>query len=602
VVVLKAPSGADLSEYFLRLGYDDDEYDDNGYYSHDDGTENQCSNVGNAWLELRITHQSQDTPPAPQQARAPMDLWWGAVDDNLLPLNPYWGMQINADGSPNGRVPDSAKLCNNFHDEGDNLQLGNPSCTTQRPTVDEPNGWNDPAFWAVCQSSGGVAGAVHGHINWGLATYTGQLFFEDHSVPFPMDTGDDDYDMTLQRPDQASATVGNSPFSMQDEHRSLGLEFDSDETIDHFDTPWWSSFHSAVDSDSSWAAARGMIDNANAIVTGVVGIDNKHGAHAELHPVLGLMARVPNRSTPGSDFWVFFARTQGDEGGCSQDLHEFVSTTSMEFLLPIRAAQNPAIAEANVKTNLDGGSWTATSFPDGLLVKINFPPAVNLEPAIVTPMVWGELTISHGSSLERPLESRTNSKVSTGRVNTMTAAKGTAANRGAIISVHPIPVQMAGADHDNYLGPIKAKLTPAEWQKFQDAYLHPAAPLPTVTHAFYVGRASFERSPASFARFSAGTSLGSILRASIPLKRTSTPAVSRHRILSKNEPRMLSPSPRVANRAELLQHQLIANALRIAVGPVRAQQILQPPTGLRPRPGNDSWTMPEFRPLEQRIK
>jgi hypothetical protein len=139
--------------------------------------------------------------------KARMDLWWNAVDDNVLPLNPDWGMQVNSDGTTNGRVPDAGQLCNNFHDEGDNLQLGNPSCTTQRPTVDEPSVWSDPAFWTVCQASGGVAGAVHGHINWGLATYTGKLFFTDHSNPVPSGLGDDDYDMTLQRTDQASATA-----------------------------------------------------------------------------------------------------------------------------------------------------------------------------------------------------------------------------------------------------------------------------------------------------------------------------------------------------------------------------------------------------------
>ena len=38
----------------LRLGYEDDGYGDNGYYAHDDGTEDQCRNVGNAWVTIRI--------------------------------------------------------------------------------------------------------------------------------------------------------------------------------------------------------------------------------------------------------------------------------------------------------------------------------------------------------------------------------------------------------------------------------------------------------------------------------------------------------------------------------------------------------------------
>jgi hypothetical protein len=39
----------------LRLGYTDDVFDDNGYWSHDDGTQNQCQGIGNAWFEVYIT-------------------------------------------------------------------------------------------------------------------------------------------------------------------------------------------------------------------------------------------------------------------------------------------------------------------------------------------------------------------------------------------------------------------------------------------------------------------------------------------------------------------------------------------------------------------
>jgi hypothetical protein len=38
----------------LLLGYQDDGYSDNGYYSHDDGTNDQCKNVGNAFVSLTI--------------------------------------------------------------------------------------------------------------------------------------------------------------------------------------------------------------------------------------------------------------------------------------------------------------------------------------------------------------------------------------------------------------------------------------------------------------------------------------------------------------------------------------------------------------------
>lgn len=604
VVVLPAPPGADPNLFVLELGYDDDNYDDNGYYDHDDGTENQCQNLDDAFIQLTITHPSGNGPaPVPQLPKAPMDLWWSAVDDNVLPLNPDWGMQVNSDGTTNGRVPDAGQLCNNFHDEGDNLQLGNPSCTTQSPTVDEPSVWSDPAFWTVCQASGGVAGAVHGHINWGLATYTGKLFFTDHSNPVPSGLGDDDYDMTLQRADQASATVGNDAFSGQDPRRSLGLEFDSDETIDYFDTPWWSSFHQTVDGDSSWAAAKGMIDGADAIVTGLIGMDNKHGAHAELHPVLGLMARIPSHSTSTSDFWVFFARPEGDEGGCSQDLHQFSSTTTMQFLLPLPAAQKPTIANSNIKERGQGGWWSATTYPDGLLVTIHLPSPQSTTFGVASPLMWGELTINHAGLADRTLtgKSQVGSLAAT-RVEPIKPTPSPTQNKKAIILVRP-KAQSVFADRDDYLGPIKAKLSPAEWQKFEDAYQHPPAEATlVVNHAFYISRKSFENSPTQFARFNLANAGRPLAVTATPVPRTSTPGVRRSRALSKTEPRIMSPGARIANRALLLQHQLVAQALRVAVGPVRAEQILQPPpTGVRPKPANSAWVLPELKlPAEQK--
>jgi len=39
---------------YLTLGYEDNDYTDNGYYSHDDGTDNQCLNVGDAYVKIHI--------------------------------------------------------------------------------------------------------------------------------------------------------------------------------------------------------------------------------------------------------------------------------------------------------------------------------------------------------------------------------------------------------------------------------------------------------------------------------------------------------------------------------------------------------------------
>jgi hypothetical protein len=40
---------------YLHVGYSDDRYEDNGYEDHDDGTEEQCKNIGPAYITITIT-------------------------------------------------------------------------------------------------------------------------------------------------------------------------------------------------------------------------------------------------------------------------------------------------------------------------------------------------------------------------------------------------------------------------------------------------------------------------------------------------------------------------------------------------------------------
>jgi hypothetical protein len=58
---LKSGSGSyvvpQAGEMTLYLGYEDDNYDDNGYWGHDDGTENQCKGIGAAWVSLTVVHR-----------------------------------------------------------------------------------------------------------------------------------------------------------------------------------------------------------------------------------------------------------------------------------------------------------------------------------------------------------------------------------------------------------------------------------------------------------------------------------------------------------------------------------------------------------------
>jgi hypothetical protein len=151
----------------------------------------------------------------------------------------------------------------------------------------------------------------------------------------------------------------------------LKLEFDSDETIDHFTSPWWARFHSAV--DDSDAAAAALVDGRLAIVTGLVGLDCEHSCHTELHPVWAMSIRVDESST--DETWAMFVRNWGDEGYCSQNQHyvDFFGNV-FKVRLPWRpGATSGAIVSTNFLTNSTTVSGPAVEFdPNGTSVLVTF--------------------------------------------------------------------------------------------------------------------------------------------------------------------------------------------------------------------------------------
>ena len=56
------PASLNPADLYLRLGYEDDGYSDNGYYSHDDGTEGQCKNSVNAFVIVSVGHNGTLAP------------------------------------------------------------------------------------------------------------------------------------------------------------------------------------------------------------------------------------------------------------------------------------------------------------------------------------------------------------------------------------------------------------------------------------------------------------------------------------------------------------------------------------------------------------
>jgi hypothetical protein len=166
--------------------------------------------------------------------------------------------------------------------------------------------------------------------------FTGSIYWGDHS-------NDDDYNMDLLTPWFAGASVqaqtkwGNIPL--------LHLEFDSDETIDHYDgNPWWKSFHDAVDNNSCVQDACNIVDGHKAIVIGRWVMDCEHNCNPEVHPVLGLAIQPqPTPSGSGVEEWHFFLRGRGDQGWCGSDDVEGIWADTV-FRFPGR----PGPAQASV--------------------------------------------------------------------------------------------------------------------------------------------------------------------------------------------------------------------------------------------------------------
>jgi hypothetical protein len=256
-------------------------------------------------------------PPVPPY---PYDLIYSEIDDTGVALNPEWK---STETAPFFSAPDP-----------DQCGGGNPwqsPCTSQQAAINNNKG--------LCPT-----GALGGHANFIGATYVGRLTWESHSL----ESQDDDYNFGLLPLIPQSPTPWIT--AADDPVAGLHLEFSSDETIDHFHTPWWKSFHDAVDSDDSRSIdnpfgqprremvsgtshALAMIQGTYAIVTGLVGLDCAHSCGAEIHPVWAMAIHV--KDDPNDDTWAFFARNGGNEGYCGSKT-ELLNTTSFTFRLPWR--------------------------------------------------------------------------------------------------------------------------------------------------------------------------------------------------------------------------------------------------------------------------
>ncbi len=261
-----------------------------------------------AGLTLLLSGWRLSAPVSTSGIASPFDLVSATTDPNGYLLNPVWTTQ---QGSP-GALADPA-ICG-----------GKPwtsACTSQTTWIDDS--------WKCA----GV-GTLGGHANWAPVSYTGTAYWNNHSNP----GADDDYNVDLYRDDHAGLTVGSEKSETLGKAPVLHMEFDSDETIDHFSTPWWSAFHSAVDGGK--AKAQKMIDGNRAVALGLMGLDYAHSGGSELHPVFALAVET----APGFDdnAWAIFVRNRGNEGYCGSG-NEELGSKRITLLLSHPGATNVEI-------------------------------------------------------------------------------------------------------------------------------------------------------------------------------------------------------------------------------------------------------------------
>lgn len=312
---------------------------------------------------------------------APYDLTWKSVDLNGLPLNPRWALQ----DSPTCPNLPSAGFCSKPWDQ---------PCTTQEtfevplpPLFDPSQIVNLPA----CKAAPALGKGVNGHHeNWATVTYEGAAHWVEHSTWGTDNFGaDDDYNIVIARDDHSGYT--------QDNPTGMLTEFDSDETIDYFVTPWWTAFHKAVDHSDADAEYKLTLlgQPAYMIQVGMMGLDCAHFCGSEIHPTFGLAVHI--KYEPGDDQWAIFGRNWGDEGFCATGEVVDQNLKTLYLTLPwYPGAADTAPVVTWDQWEKNGEATQVTTFPQFTQVGsarrgTGFVVQLDLGDAALGPLVHGEI-------------------------------------------------------------------------------------------------------------------------------------------------------------------------------------------------------------------
>ena len=358
IYIRALPPGVDPSQLQLALGYD--YVDSRNGYGPATISSDECIAEGPAWVVVNVTHHLQPPIlpcPYPANPSSRMDMYWTAVDANMLPLNPMWGQQCFV-----GLYPAAGMFeCNYFRLSTPDYQLllGSPPCSTHLLT----GNWTSRRGLPTCNPDDGIpSDALHGHANWGWATFTsGTIYYNDYSGGWPYDS---DANAVYYADNRSVFTTNTHVFGSV---TGLDLEFLQDETTDQMHSGWWNAFRQADD-----PTRRNMMNGQPAQVVGLLGIDVIHG-NMELHPVLGMAVQI--RSDAALNTWAVFARPWGNEGACGNSIVDSAINNyppgDMRFMLPV------SFTPAAITTRYFSEAYVDSSVPGAVLLRLRFPGPLN---------------------------------------------------------------------------------------------------------------------------------------------------------------------------------------------------------------------------------
>jgi hypothetical protein len=228
------------------------------------------------------------------------------------------------------------------------------------------------------QSSLGGFGKGEYHYNWTDATYEGQVSYDQ------LADDDNDINLVMSRWDNAGAT--------KYDQRGLQVEFDANETVAHFTTPWWKGFWQAAQAErltrdffgsqkiaqDARKAAQALFTRRDGspiegIVTAILELDCVHSCGSELHPVFAVALHV--KDDPIDDEWAIFTRNYGNEGYCSPDaaLYRGYQFNTVAITLPWRkVSANFSNFYTNAQiTNIQSAVWSAANKPVIVRTQVN---------------------------------------------------------------------------------------------------------------------------------------------------------------------------------------------------------------------------------------